>query len=390
MSDDYYYNQSGYPPATPQPDAPPSYHGTQSGFGGYSQQSSYDSEGRRPFGYHHGYGEPLMEQEDNDQFFLSVAPSAQKQKVDYKLSDCRGRKRALLIGINYFNTPNELNGCINDVHNIKNFIMELYGFKEEDMVILTDDQSEPQFIPTRANIISAMQWLVNDAQENDSFFFHYSGHGGFVEDTSGDEADGMDETIYPVDHDKYEGTSGQIIDDELHDILVKPLPAGCRLTALFDSCHSATVLDLPFTYSTKGTVKDQNLFKDAGKGLLEAGLAYAASGDRGAALSSIMELGQQLFKIRNVEDMNREELSSPADVIMFSGCKDDQTSADATEAGKATGAMSYALTSTLRENPRQSYKELLNSVRDILREKYSQRPQLSSSHPLDVDLEFVC
>lgn len=91
-------------------------------------------------------------------------------------------------------------------------------------------------------------------------------------------------------------------------------------------------------------MKDQNLFKDAGKGLLEAGLAYAASGNREAALSSIMELGQQLFKTRKVEDTNREELSSPADVIMFSGCKDDQTSADAQEAGKATGAMSYALT----------------------------------------------
>jgi hypothetical protein len=91
---------------------------------------------------------------------------------------------------------------------------------------------------------------------------------------------------------------------------------------------------------------------------------------------------------------------------MFSGCKDDQTSADASEAGKATGAMSYAFTSTytytirtllltlciaaLRGNPNQSYQELLNSVRDILRDKYSQRPQMSSSHPIDVNLEFTC
>lgn len=44
---------------------------------------------------------------------------------------------------------------------------------------------------------------------------------------------------------------------------------------------------------------------------------------------------------------------------------------------------------TLRQNPNQSYQELLNSVRDILRDKYSQRPQLSSSHPIDVDLPFV-
>lgn len=32
-----------------------------------------------------------------------------------------------------------------------------------------------------------------------------------------------------------------------HTLLVKPLPAGCRLTAIFDSCHSGTVMDLPYT-----------------------------------------------------------------------------------------------------------------------------------------------
>ena len=59
-------------------------------------------------------------------------------------------------------------GCINDVHNIKDFLTTLWGFQEQDMVILTDDQQEARFIPTRANIIAAMKWLVSDAQEDDS------------------------------------------------------------------------------------------------------------------------------------------------------------------------------------------------------------------------------
>jgi hypothetical protein len=42
----------------------------------------------------------------------------------------QGRKRALLIGINYFGSPNQLNGCINDVHNIKGFLLQRFGFKE--------------------------------------------------------------------------------------------------------------------------------------------------------------------------------------------------------------------------------------------------------------------
>lgn len=45
------------------------------------------------------------------------------------------------------------------------------------------------------------------------FFFHFSGHGGRVKDVDGDEDDGYDETIYPVDHDRYQGDSGQIVDD---------------------------------------------------------------------------------------------------------------------------------------------------------------------------------
>lgn len=43
------------------------------------------------------------------------------------------------------------------------------------MVILTDDQKNPLSIPTKANILRAMQWLVKDAQPNDSLFLHFSG-----------------------------------------------------------------------------------------------------------------------------------------------------------------------------------------------------------------------
>ena len=44
--------------------------------------------------------------------------------------------------------------------------------------------------------------------------------------------------------------------------------------------------------------------------------------------------------------------------------------------------MSHAFISALTQDSQQSYKELLNSVRDILESKYEQKPQLSCSHPL--------
>jgi hypothetical protein len=93
----------------------------------------------------------------------------------FQYSTCTGRRKALLIGINYFRQKGELRGCINDVKNVSNYLTECFGYKREDMVILTDDQANPMSIPTRANIQRAAHWLVQNAQPNDSLFFHYSG-----------------------------------------------------------------------------------------------------------------------------------------------------------------------------------------------------------------------
>lgn len=51
---------------------------------------------------------------------------------------------------------------------MKDFLITLYNFRADDMVILTDDQQNPQNIPTKQNMIRAMQWLVHDARPNDS------------------------------------------------------------------------------------------------------------------------------------------------------------------------------------------------------------------------------
>jgi hypothetical protein len=44
--------------------------------------------------------------------------------------------------------------------------------------------------------------------------------------------------------------------------------------------------------------------------------------------------------------------------------------------------MSWAFITALKKNPQQSYVQLLNSIRDELEGRYSQKPQLSCSHPL--------
>ncbi|KAK4041839.1 Metacaspase-1A [Parachaetomium inaequale] len=306
------------------------------------------------------------------------------QGYTFQYSNCTGRRRALLIGINYFGQKGELRGCINDVKNLSAYLIENHGYRREDMVTLTDDQQNPVMQPTKANIVRAMQWLVGGAQPNDALFLHYSGHGGQTKDLDGDEEDGSDEVIYPVDF----RTAGHIVDDQIHELVVKPLQPGVRLTAIFDSCHSGSVLDLPYLYSTKGVLKEPNLAKEAGQGLLEA-VGHYARGDMGSVASTVFGFAKSAFKGNDAYERTKRTKTSPADVIMWSGSKDDQTSADATIASQATGAMSWAFISALKQNPQQSYVQLLNSIRDVLETKYTQKPQLSCSHPLDTDLLFV-
>ncbi|SJL02290.1 related to Metacaspase-1 [Armillaria ostoyae] len=273
-----------------------------------------------------------------------MQPSQSSQHQCFAYSKCTGRKKALCIGINYRGQPHELKGCINDARHIRDFLMHHWGYKSEDIVMLTDDSTNPRSQPTRKNMLDGMRWLVKNAQPHDSLFFHYSGHGGQTRDLDGDEVDGFDEVIFPVDFKR----QGQIIDDEMHAIMVKPLPSGCRLTALFDCCHSGTALDLPYVYGPDGRLKRQMITRSA-----------------------------------------RKLKSTPADVISWSGSKDDQTSADTLQGGVAVGAMSYAFVSSLRKNPEQSYQELLRSVRKILHPKYSQKPQLGSSHHINTNLRFI-
>jgi len=103
----------------------------------------------------------------------------------------RGRRRAVLIGINYEGQQGQLSGCHNDANNIKRYLIKKQGFKEKDMLILMDDGRHHQ--PTKRNILEAFDRVVEYSQAGDVVFIHYSGHGGRVRDTSGDEADGYDE-----------------------------------------------------------------------------------------------------------------------------------------------------------------------------------------------------
>jgi len=151
-----------------------------------------------------------------------------------------GKKKALLIAV-----QSVLGGLFlplphahEDAQLLKSLLIEKFDYPEANIVLMMDDKQLPKHLwPTRKNILKQITNMVSGASANDQFFFYYSGHGNQTTCEHHTETDGKDEVIYTYmgDH---------IIDNTLKKRLVKPLPRGSKLFALWDSCHSDTILDL--------------------------------------------------------------------------------------------------------------------------------------------------
>lgn len=243
-------------------------------------------------------------------------------------------KKALLIGANYSATPQyKLNGCINDIMNIKNMLIDAYDYKAANMTILRDDGGS-SLLPTRQNIINSLKQLANDTT-CDEVWIHYSGHGTSVRDANSDEKDGMDEAIVPCDF----TTAGVISDDELFEI-VKLMQ--CRSIICFDSCHSGTAIDLQYSFNYTNGSFSQTV-------------------------------------------NNNKAITGNKNIFFFSGCRDEQTSADAFngETRMGVGAFTDNLVRALRDNGHnvdimKLYGDLCSGV---IKSGYTQCPVLSCSCP---------
>jgi hypothetical protein len=240
-----------------------------------------------------------------------------------------GNKKALLIGINYIGTSNELYGCINDITAIKDRLTN-QGFS--NVSVMTDYTPKR---PTRLNILDEFKKLLINCQSGDLLFFSYSGHGSYTSDRNSDEVDGRDEMIVACD---LQG----ILDDEFKSLIQSYLKPDVTLVALFDSCFSGSVLDLKYQYLDT--------------------LNYE----------------------RYTE--NSKTLDTSGNVIMISGCTDNQTSADAFINNKSNGAMTWSLLESLKSNPEYSWRELVKNMRMLLKtSQFTQIPQISSGTFIDVD-----
>lgn len=135
------------------------------------------------------------------------------------------RKYALCVGINSYGGP-DLKGCVADAND---WTALLRGQGYEVAQVLDSDA-------TKSTVVSYLRGMVDAARFGDRIVATYSGHGSWMPDADGDEADRRDECL--VLHDFR--TGGLLTDDELNAIFAARR-FGVRVVVISDSCHSGTL-----------------------------------------------------------------------------------------------------------------------------------------------------
>jgi len=250
--------------------------------------------------------------------------------------------RAFLVGINsYPGAP--LRGCVNDVVDMANFLVNQCAFRKEEIRLLTDDRA------TTAGIVERLNWLAKGLKKGDRVLFHYSGHGAqMATRNKKEEIDGLDEVICPVD---FDWSDAHAVRDKDFAKIFSAVPDGVEFVWVSDSCHSG---DLSRDMSVKRAFP------------CPADFAW-----RNSAAENIKKTPLGLSKA-----------ATSINAALLSGCKSDQTSADAMFANRSNGALTYFLLHELNKTggKTQSLVNLVKSINASLKSHgYQQQPQLEGS-----------
>lgn len=246
-------------------------------------------------------------------------------------------KRAFLVGISHYDTA--LTGYqwnnINGVEDIKLLspILNNQGFQ---LVTVLDDQA------TYDNINRQLTQFIKRTKKGDIVYLHFSAHGQPIEDLNGDEEDGWDESIVPVDAYKmfkkgvYEGQKH--LTDDLFNKYVKRLrekigPTGF-LYVVIDACHA-------------GTSSRAN--DEAVRGT-HVGFTY----------------NNKVFKPSVTKRSNYivEASAKMSNVLFIEACRPDQVNMEIKVDSKRYGPLSYHIAQTLKSNPlSQKADDFLNNLK---------------------------
>jgi hypothetical protein len=281
----------------------------------------------------------------------------------------------VVFGLNYGGTSVALNGCINDAHNMGEFIRNHLQFPCD---VYTDDNEQGALNTTAQGFTCRLHELaIKTFTENlDVAYIHYSGHGdnvadeppdvrrspviddevagrgvdGKVEDDGfdngfiGEEEDGKDEALIPSDFDAH----GRAITDDIIFEIIQQMNPKTQVVFVFDCCHSGTMADLEYTWTSDGRAQASGYGKPTG-----------------------------------------------AKVLTLSACTDAQVALDVFNVGNDNvyrGALTTCLTDVITTNPElcDDVFAMLRAVEAALRKHgFPQTTTLSSSYDLSLDRAFL-
>ena len=250
-------------------------------------------------------------------------------------------KRALLVGISDYQYINKYGGW-NNIHG-KNDVDLLYPTLKRNGFVVSCISDKGA---TKAGISKALSVLASQCKVGDIVYLHFSTHGQPFEDDNGDEDDGWDESIVPVDapieytKGKYEGEN-HLIDDELHKFCTrirKAIGTKGMLYVVIDACHAGK--------ASMGI--EEEVIRGTKAGFTRSGKYYRPQ------------------KLERGNFYQIPSSTSLGNVMFIEACRSYQVNKEIVEKGKYYGALSYYINQVLSNQQLTNDSKWVDKVRVMM------------------------
>jgi WD40 repeat protein len=145
------------------------------------------------------------------------------------------RSMALLIGVGTYEHYDPLDTVDADIAAMQSLVREQFELADRDVITLRDEGARHR------DVVAAMRRLAAFTGHGDRVTIYVAARGGQVRDTSGEERDGMDETILLFDA-ANDGTGLNFLTDDAFDVMLDRL-AGRDVTAILETDHRVRIAD---------------------------------------------------------------------------------------------------------------------------------------------------
>ncbi len=235
-------------------------------------------------------------------------------------------KIALLVGISDYHCIDKDN-LWNDIHGTNDVDLLSGVLKRQNFLVTSLKNEQATFI----NIVEQLETICQKAKKGDLVFIHFSLHGQPFEDTDGDEIDGWDESLIPIDakqefSNNYKGEN-HLIDDKLSvlvDKISNKIGTEGIVYVVLDACHAGS--------SFRDFDDEKETFVRGTK------LGFSPSGKMYKAISSKTEVFKPSLS------------NNQSQIVYFEACKNNQVNTEILMNNKYYGALSYYLSKVISIN----------------------------------------